>query len=275
MITFLKKHSTMQLLLFTLTLFTGLLTTELTADEVSIEDSMKEKIHSLVMGHSFIYTNLGLTNAELDLFDRLKFDLLPERVSVQYDRFGDLYLLKDELPVFLKSIGNITVDEIDATVEAIQKIVQYVVTASNKNCAWVCVRASTPTNDYDMPRWHIDGAYFGLNYSFPPTECVFKFAVTLKGAPTLLYDLPNDLRDVFTAQKNDRVFLSELLDVKNAESPQIGEGVFFVVADNRIGAVHSEPKMHENRLFLSILVGDESEIDELNQRWHPKATLTN
>ena len=70
------------------------------------------------------------------------------------------------------------------------------------------------------------------------------------------------MRDIFISHRDDRIFLSELLDLKKAESPKLGEGVLFIVSDDQLGAVHSEPKIDENRLFFSILIGDESEIEE-------------
>lgn len=237
--------------------------------QIAVAESVKESINRLEQGSSFAYVDLGLTDRELDLLDQLKFDQLQVGDTVQYDRFGDLHLLGDELPNFLKIIGNDNEDVIKVTTEVISKIVHDVVSASNKNSAWVCVRASTPMTAYDIPRWHIDGAYYG---PFPYPGLIFKFAATLKGSPTLLYNLSSDQRDVFIAHQNDRKFLSEFLDLSSAESPQRGEGVIFIVADQERGAIHSEPKKHENRLFFSILPGDKSEIEELNLRWHPSKT---
>lgn len=67
----------------------------------------------------------------------------------------------------------------------------------------------------------------------------------------------------------DRLFLSELVDLSMAESPKRGEGVFFIVADDNLAAIHSEPQIHENRLFFSVLIGDKAEIEELYLRWYP------
>lgn len=48
----------------------------------------------------------------------------------------------------------------------------------------------------------------------------------------------------------------------------------FIVADDKTAAIHSERKIHVNRLFLSILVGDKSEIEEIYLRWHPEINST-
>lgn len=248
---------------------------EIGAQELNIEKEMVNQISLLGKEKSFAFVDLKLTSEELDLIDQLNFDKLPEGASVQYDRFGDLHLLKEELPNFLKSIGNDNPDVISIVAEVISRTTQNVTSASNKDSAWVCVRASRPNADFDIPRWHMDGAYYGLNGLYPSPEPVFKFAATLKGSPTLLYNLTRDQRDIFNARWDDRQFLSDFLDLSNAETPKRGEGVFFIVANHAIGAAHSEPPMHTNRLFFSILVGNQSEIDELFFRWHPKVFSSN
>lgn len=253
----------MKIMLLSLTVLTSLLFTKVAAEQPqsTVEEAMRDKIGTLGQVSSFAYVDLGLTDQELCLIDQLVCE-----TTVEYDRFGNLHLLKDELPGFLSSIGNDDENVIQVVTEIIIKTVQNVTKASNKNSAWVSVRASTPTDKYDIPRWHTDGSYYG---PYPYPGVVFKFAAVLKGSPTLLYNLPDDMRAKFNANRNNRIVLSELLEINKAESPKKGEGVFFVVGDSLIGAVHSEPKMSENRLFFSILVGDESEINELYQRWHP------
>lgn len=260
----------MKKLIYRLILLSGLVLSQLAADELSIEEDMINKINLLREGNSFTFIDLRLTNTELGLIEQLAFSQLPPGASVQYDRFGDLHLLKEGLSDFLKSIGNENDDVIFAVTEVISRATEQVVKASNKDSAWICVRASTPTNAYDIPRWHMDGAYYGINGPYPYPRLVFKFAATLKGSSTLLYNLPDEQRDIFNAHWNDRTLLSNLLDLSKAESPNRGEGVFFVVANDKVAAIHSEPKIHEHRLFFSILVGDKSEIEELYLRWHPK-----
>lgn len=234
---------------------------------VSQIQEIKEKIVTLEQGLSFAYIDLGLTETDLTLIDKLNFDKLGLDTTKQYDRFGNLHLLKDELSLFLKEIGNNDELVVNAVSEIISRIAYDITKGSNKETAWVCVRASTPNHKFDMPRWHTDGQYYGFNQPKESPEMLFKFGAALKGRPTLLYNLPSEMRDLFNLHSEDRLYLNDLLDVNTAESPQKGQGVLFIVADNEKAAVHSEPKMDENRLFFSVLVGDESEINELNSRW--------
>ncbi len=229
-----------------------------------VEKVMRNKISLLGYDNSFMFANLELTNEEINLIDKVKFNNLHSMDDEKdYNRFGDLHLLKEELPTFLRNIGNDDEEVIQAITRVVDRTTQQVTKAVNKNSAWVAVRAFTPTHEYDSPRWHIDGQFYGLNSSYPYQGNVFKFATVLKGRPTLLYNLPYDMREIFCSHQNDRTFLSKLLDLNKAESPKKGEGVFFLVGNGDIGAVHSEPKMDESRLFFSILIGDEAEINEL------------
>src|SRR5262245_4848390 len=124
--------------------------TPINTKELSIENEMLNKISLLGEENSFVYVDLKLSSRELDLINQLKFDQLPEGASVQYDRFGDLHLLKDELPIFLKNIGNDDQHIMSIVAEVISKTTQQVVNASNKDSAWVCVRASRPNTSFDI-----------------------------------------------------------------------------------------------------------------------------
>lgn len=241
---------------------------EMKTESSYLEMEITKKISTLGPDINFTYVDLGITEAEWLLIEKLKFDNIDDGTR-QYSRFGKLHLLKGELPTFLREIGNDDEQVIEAVTETISRIAYDIVKGSNKESAWICVRASTPNPEFDTPRWHIDGQYYGIHGPYPYPEIVFKFAAVLKGPPTLLYNLSADAREIFNSNWNDRNFLSKLLDLNQAESPKKGQGVLFVVADQKIGGVHSEPKMDENRLFFSILIGNESEIDELYSRWHP------
>ena len=236
----------------------------------AIEIDMREKISLLGSGNSFVYVDLGLTQEELNLIEKLKFDLLaPTDAAVEYNRYGNLHLIKEELPNFLRKIGNNAEDVVQAITEIITRTAYQVTRAANKNSAWISVRAFTPTHEFDMPRWHWDGKFYGFKDNVSD-EIIYKFAAVLKGSPTLLYKLPSDMRGVFNSNARDRAFLSAWLDRAKAESAKKGEGIFFIVVDPLLGAIHSEPKISENRLFFSILIGDEAEINELYARWHSK-----
>lgn len=252
----LMKH-----LFLSLILITNLFSAKMVAVPAQsiVEEGMREKIHLLGEKNSFVYVDLGLTDEQHCLMDQIVC-----KMDDYYNQIGSLDLLKEELPAFLKKIGNEDEKVISAVTSIIVTTVHNVLKASRRESAWVSVRGFTGM-DEGIPRWHTDGCYFG---PYPYPGLVFKFTAVLKGSPTLLYPLSASMREAFEVNRANRLFLSELLDINKAESPKKGEGVFFIVGDPNFSAVHSEPIMSENRLFFSILPGDESEIQELYRRWH-------
>lgn len=226
--------------------------------ECEVVADLQEKIESLDENKNFAFVNL-LSDDDVQLLNQFKIES-----SNTYDRFGNLQLLQEELPDFLRSIGKNDEQLIQKITKIIFEVASYVSQASHKESAWVSVRAFTPNHDFDIPRWHWDGYYYA-----PYSGFVFKFATVLKGNPTLFCQLPKDLREIFELHSEERKFLSQLLEGENIETAKPGQGSFFIVGDNDKAAVHSEPKMDCERLFFSVLPGNKDEIDELNTRWNP------
>jgi hypothetical protein len=223
-----------------------------------IVEDMQKQLGDLDENRTFSFVDLGLAKQDLELINGFKVES-----SAQYNCFGNLGLLQDELPVFLRRIGTNDEQLIQKITQIIFEVASRVRLASDKETAWVCVRASTSSPMFDMSRWHWDGYYY-----FPYSGFAFKFAMVLKGNPTLFCQVTNDLRKTVQIHFNDREFLSNLLDKSFIESPHMGQGAFFIVGDKNSAAVHSEPKMDGERLFLSVLPGNENEISELKARWN-------
>lgn len=210
-------------------------------EPTDIVDHMREKIEMLGEESGFVFVDLAISEDDLELFRQLQIN-----VTRQYNLFGNLDRLRDELSIFLREIGDNEESLIQKITRVIFQIASNVKEASNKEAVWVCIRASTPNHLFDVPRWHQDGYYF-----FPYAGFVFKFAAALKGNPTL-----------FCSHLDERGFSGQEI-----KSPCLGQGAFFIVGDKERGAVHSEPKIDSERLFISILPGSESEIKELKARW--------
>lgn len=221
---------------------------------------MSNALQSL-LPKNYALVSLGLTDEELAIFDRMEI-----KNAANYSRFGNLELMRDEIPQYLREIGNNDEELIQKASDILNKIVMNVMNAFKKQTAWVTVRAFIPTKEYDMPRWHTDGYYYQ-----PFTYGVqYKFAAALKGNQTLFFPMNDEMREVYKSNCNNREFLSRFFDVKQAETGQIGQGAFFIVGSPRCSALHSEPQINSTRLFISVFPGQECEIQELYERWHPK-----
>jgi hypothetical protein len=212
-------------------------------------------------GKSFEFINLGLTTDESENLKHLNIEN-----TAKFDQFGNLDEIEEQLTDFINSVGYNDPEVIKNATDVISRLARQVKASAGKNSAWVSVRASTADASFSTPRWHIDGADYGLgNVALYPT-LTHKFAATLKGPSTHLYDLSVEQRDIFLSNFNDRLFLSQFLNINDAESASPGQGVFFIIGDREKGTIHSEPMFNESRLFFSVVAGDEAEIEDLYSR---------
>ncbi|RFN44794.1 hypothetical protein FIE12Z_10988 [Fusarium flagelliforme] len=171
---------------------------------------------------------------------------------------------------------------------------------------FLTIRASTPTHDFDRPRWHTDELFFtdtlpgtrlGLKSSYTKAHqnngTNWKICTTLLGPSTLF--LPHQhqssareaqetarraastdhncsfLTCIACAAASDAVRneLASTLAPCGAEVAELGECAVFKVG-REFGAVHSEPCMSEGetgRVFVNVVPGTEGELKELMERW--------
>lgn len=223
--------------------------------------------------NNYAFVSLELSEEEMNVFNEIQCD---KRNDGQYNRFGNLELIKEELPQFLREIGNNTDDElIQKATKIIWKIILHITKVFNKKTAYICIRTSGAHHGFDIPRWHMDGLYYST-----PTGTQYKFVTALKGSQTLFYSLSSEQRkdfitymreswknidynnndDVEAQNKIDRDIFNKLFDIGNALSAPRGFGGIFVVGDISHATLHSEPKFDTERLFISVLPGDEDEI---------------
>lgn len=92
----------MKKILLSLVVLSSFIVNEIKAepDKLKVEETMRDKINILGRDNNFVYVDLGLTNEELYLLDQLKFDKMLPQAATSYDCFGNLHILKDEVPLF-------------------------------------------------------------------------------------------------------------------------------------------------------------------------------
>jgi hypothetical protein len=234
-----------------------------------VED-MREKIQTLNEDKHFSFVDLRISEEDLQAISKFKIDYSKEGAQTDYNRFGNLHLMQDELPDFLRCLGNNDEQLINRITQIIIETSANVVEAFNKDTAWITVRTNPSCELYDIPRWHSDAPYF-----LPYKDFQYKFATVLKGRPTLFHQLPQDLRGIFNYHLSPyhRVALMDMLADSYIETASLGQGAFFIVGDRNYGAVHSEPKFDLERLFFSVLPGTESEIHQLDTRWNTSSNF--
>ena len=83
---------------------------------------------------------------------------------------------------------------------------------------------------------------------------------------TLLQSFENDTSET-------RQTIGKLIDPANTQAALEGQATMFVVGDEQRAAVHSEPPITIERIFMSILPGTHAQIAELRERWgRPETT---
>lgn len=213
---------------------------------------------------SFTSFDLNLDAQSRADIDNLNVDKLDE-----YNNFGQTDSVLEDSAKFLQSIGNDPALSLRVA-ETIDRLVKDTLSAVNAETAWFTIRSFTPTDAFDIPRWHTDGKFYDLEDADQR-----KIAMTLKGSGTLLNNLPQSLRETFNSvarsfdrdSPENRRTLEKLIDPAHTHIGTAGQGTIFIVGSDERAAVHSEPPIHSERLFMSLLPGTHEQIAELRERW--------
>lgn len=246
-------------------------------------DKTSRNLQSLVQDKTFASFDLDLSRDTLQQLQNLRIN----RTSA-INNYGHLDTLESESVAFLKSLGN-NDEDAQAASKIICNIVMRDISLDNGETAWVSLRSFTPNTEYDLPRWHTDGAF----YKSKENIC-YKQAYALKGPSTLFLQVPDDVRAQFFAIQNqtfagmtyaeikslseeeidalilpDRKKLAELLAGYYVHTALVNTGTIFVTGGRNKGAIHSEPPMHEDRLFMSVVKGTPDQIQEWYNKEHP------
>ncbi|KAH6623295.1 hypothetical protein F5144DRAFT_357491 [Chaetomium tenue] len=159
---------------------------------------------------------------------------------------------------------------------------------------WLTLRATQPTDTFDTPRWHADDDFFDPARS-DAARGRWKLCATLQGPGTLFAVEGGRARGVLrrVKEKGRRaererphvcpgvrcVACGRTSEVVREEvrvgleregvrvvQPGSGEMVFFRLG-GREGAVHSEPRIDCDRVFVNVVPGTEEELRGLMGRW--------
>ncbi|MCE2716213.1 MAG: hypothetical protein ACK4V2_04255 [Pseudomonadota bacterium] len=224
---------------------------------------------------SFIDFNLGLTKAEKQQLEKIVV-----RPCDCYDNYGDLSKLVVDLTIYFESLGN-DYDSSHKVAISIHKIVERIVKDLEIESFWLTMRLPNKSDMYNIPRWHTDGYYY------PPYKGrVPKVVFTLKGPTTLFYSASSDDRKVYdeifyrrVEDQNDYYYgntiegrndLVKIINNSNVHQPLLQTGTVYIVGDKTSAAIHSEPTIHEDRIFISIVPGSKKQIQELRSRHQNK-----
>jgi hypothetical protein len=185
-----------------------------------------------------------------------------------FNYYGD-YKNMHGLNNFLKSVGENTIYNINKLEQIINKMIQTITKAYELEYYILMIRITLPNNNFDLVRWHKDYGYGGESS---------KFCFVMKGPGTLLLKSTKEVNDIYHKifdkqikerrakkmsykEQNDQNENYKLVYAKALKKFKIqqinnNEGVILYAGDrekNINGALHSEPKMNTNRIFISIM----------------------
>ncbi|KAL2193834.1 hypothetical protein P885DRAFT_44462 [Corynascus similis CBS 632.67] len=169
---------------------------------------------------------------------------------------------------------------------------------------WLTVRASKPTSDFDTPRWHTDDDFFDYpprgdssgNESRSGASldrCQWKLCGTLQGPGTLFAAEGARAREVLRRAKerarraeaarphvctvvrcaacgrtSDAVREEAHAGLEGEKVAQTGNSeIAFFRIGAKDGAVHSEPRIDCDRVFVNVVPGTEADLRGLMSRW--------
>ncbi len=124
--------------------------------------------------------------------------------------------------------------------------------------------------DYDIPRWHIDGRYYNSE------SIQYKFILTLKGPSILIINPNNKIRKTFLQFFDNDIVNTRLGRNKIVKNESIIKvktlinGLITMSNNSNLATIHSEPHIHKDIIFISILPMTIDEIDQLKLRWNIK-----
>lgn len=241
------------------------------------EFDLQKKHASLSPEQPFAYFDLDLSQEDLQILQSLiikKTDKPNKPTVLNY--YGDLAEFQCKVVEFLQLLGNSEADSLVAA-EIIHRIVNNCLSSLNLQDAWVAIQAFEPNDVYDIARWHIDSErLYKINSGF-----LYKIVCALKGDSTLLCNAPKIARHEFLKMLSKkysdpkgqqgyqmRKDIAKLLQIYEIQSAQPGQGTVFIMGCESTGAIHSEPAIDKERIFMSIIPGTHEQIQELYKKWH-------
>ena len=230
-----------------------------------------------------------LTTKEKETITSIKIE-----TPVHTDFFYDENTIQDKILDYINKIGennNIAED----TTNIIKRIIEGVIRHEKEESAIISLRATAYHKNDSKFRWHRDGKHI----SFPVSKPVYKYTLALKGESTPLvidknaidkFDaIDNDKQELqdcmwkFAGKYKlgpydipieyfkgiDKMTAPLLVDAIGNDYVQtrtLEEGVYFLTMkdgtskrEKNTGAIHSEPEIQKDRLFLVVLPGLQDE----------------
>jgi hypothetical protein len=230
----------------------------------SLEKKINHTQHKLSIKTKFKKIKLNYSEKTKKLLS----NILIVNETDQLQLYG-LNSINKKIYEYLANVLNNDSKTVQQLTNLIEDIINDVINGFNEESALIYLRVTLPSDNHEIPRWHIDGPYFPSTKTGPYA----KFATTLIGPGTLLYEdtdksrekYINLTKDISLTKIDKRLKIAKIFnDKQKIIQTKNNEGVLFLVSDpERISsAFHSEPHMTESRIFLGITPGSNNDLNE-------------
>ena len=143
--------------------------------DISIQAPPSTQIHLSPQSHLSFHTFFPFPLPNLTI--------TTDKPETTFDYFG----IDDNaiFPLIVKHLQKVVSGNVDNLFRAFLDSVREFHLAPEHTAYWLTVRIRPgPTNEYDVPRWHQDGAYWDM----APEEVAYKVGAVFTGAPTLFLE---------------------------------------------------------------------------------------
>ncbi len=206
-------------------------------------------------------------------------EIIIQKELPQFNHYGPIdHELLENLIAHLSQLEGNRKESIITLSRFIARIAEDVRKKLHQEAAWVMVRVTLPDDTFDLPRWHVDGKYFSSE------EKTYKLVFAVKGPPSRFAEIKDKEKfqqlsreiaenyaredaDPEEIEKEDTRLRREL-DAIVHETERVKEhhATIYLVGDEN-AKVHSEPPLHEARIFLSVVCGSNEQIEALKRRY--------
>jgi hypothetical protein len=226
---------------------------------------------------NFVYFDVNLTPEEKLSIDGVDI----KKPLPPFDSYGPVSdeLIKN-LTNYFNELGQNSQETTKTISELVGRVSKIALKDFGKESAWVAIRVLLPTHEFDIPRWHIDARNL---QSLKSETKVYKLILTIKGSPTIFgetsnpgkfkqlteenlknYELNHD--SDFELFKKEDIRIRMELDslVKKIDKYEMKEAMYYLVA-NEDATIHSEPKIDEPRIVMSVVPGSNEQMTGLKE----------
>lgn len=240
---------------------------------------------------SYNWFDLHLSEEEHEVLETLHIT-----TKVPFRMYGNPEYKERDIALYLESLGNY-VEHSQRAAAIIHRFIVESFLASGFPAISVIIRPTEKTDKFDIPRWHFDSFPEG----FVAQDMRTKIVCALKGPGTLLSSISGSARDEFCSARDklchdfdldlqqkrmnnktdERTFqqlryqasfdierrknLDKLVAPYGISQAVTRQGALFIIGDPLLAAVHSEPIINEDRLFIAIISDTVEAISRLQR----------